>query len=144
MIRAIVSLISGILFSVGLAYSGMTIPAKVTGFLDVFGAWDPALLFVMIGAVGSFFVLRRATRSFARPVFDSEFYLPDKRTLDAPLIVGAAMFGVGWGLLGFCPGPALASILTFEPQVFVFVAAMVAGMLGHSTWARFSSMKGPR
>ncbi len=134
--RTLVSFVVGLLFAVGLAISGMTHPEKVIGFLDFFGDWDPDLLFVMGGAVATFYVLRRFTSGMTGPVFGSEFHLPTKRSLDAPLIVGAVCFGVGWGLLGFCPGPALVSAATLEPQTLLFIGAMFGGMFGHTIWKR--------
>jgi uncharacterized protein len=119
---------SGLLFGLGLVVSEMVNPAKVLAFLDIFGSWDPSLAFVMGGAVsvsalGSLLAKRRGA-----PVFASRLEIPTRRDLDPRLIGGAALFGIGWGLVGLCPGPALAA-LTFGPwQVFVFVAAMTAGM----------------
>jgi len=123
----------GWLFAVGLGVAGMTRPAKVIGFLDVAGAWDPSLLFVMGGAVmfglAAFaWVLKRPS-----PVFEARFALPDKTGVDRSLLAGAALFGVGWGLSGYCPGPALVSLVTFDASVWVFVAAMLAG-LGLGQW----------
>ncbi len=119
---------SGLLFGFGLIVSEMVNPAKVLAFLDVFGSWDPSLAFVMGGAVaasalGYFIAKRRGV-----PVFAPRLEIPTRRDLDPRLIGGAALFGIGWGLVGLCPGPALTA-LTFGPwQVFVFVAAMIAGM----------------
>jgi uncharacterized membrane protein YedE/YeeE len=128
MARMLVALLSGGIFGLGLAVSGMMNPAKVVGFLDVAGDWDPTLAFVMGGAllvtVPAFrWVLRRP-----RPVLAEDFALPAKRFLDARLIGGSALFGVGWGLSGFCPGPAVAALATGLAPVFVFAAAMLAGM----------------
>lgn len=126
--RAALSGIAGILFGFGLALSGMMDPARVRGFLDVFGAWDPTLAFVMGGAVcvmaGAWFVQRRLTV----PLADTQFHVPETKSVDARLIAGAALFGIGWGLAGLCPGPALASVATALTSVVPFVAAMVAGM----------------
>lgn len=127
--KNIVSVLAGLLFGFGLALSQMTDPAKVIGFLDVSGGWDPTLLLVMGGAVLvtliSFrFILRRS-----RPVFDGEFHLPRRRDLDGRLIAGAAIFGIGWGLAGFCPGPGVAAIAQGVWQPLVFVAGLAIGML---------------
>ena len=127
MALALSSFVIGIIFGLGLAISEMINPARVIGFLDVAGRWDPTLMFVMGGALAvtlpAFaFILRRA-----QPLFDSEFFLPTKRAIDRPLILGAALFGIGWGLGGFCPGPALAGLVSGAPGVMLFVAAMVAG-----------------
>ena len=121
--------IAGLLFGIGLALSEMTDPGRVTGFLDVAGRWDPTLLFVMGGALAvtlpAFqFVLRRSG-----PLFAEKFYLPAKKDLEWPLITGAALFGAGWGIAGFCPGPVLAALVTGMPGVLLFIAAMVAGQL---------------
>lgn len=121
------ALASGFIFGLGLAVSEMTDPARVIGFLDFAGAWDPTLAFVMGGALavalpGFAAVLRRR-----RPLLGAHFSVPAKREVDAPLVAGAAIFGVGWGLSGFCPGPAVAALSTLVPSVAMFVAALVAG-----------------
>lgn len=121
------SFVIGIFFGLGLAVSEMINPARVIGFLDVAGRWDPTLMFVMGGALavtlpGYTLILRRR-----RPLLDREFFLPTKSDIDRPLILGAALFGIGWGLGGFCPGPALASLASGSPAVFLFVLAMIAG-----------------
>ena len=123
------SFVSGVLFGAGLTISQMVNPRKVTDFLDFFGNWDPSLAFVMGGALlvtalGFQIVLRRS-----HPLFVAEFHLPSGKRIDAPLVGGAALFGVGWGLAGFCPGPAVASLAYGLWQSVVFVAAMVIGML---------------
>jgi uncharacterized membrane protein YedE/YeeE len=120
-------LVAGGLFGIGLAVSGMTDPARVIGFLDIFGAWDPALLFVMVGAVSVYavgmLILRRfKSRSLKLPPASSS-------PIDRRLIIGAAIFGVGWGLGGFCPGPALANLGALRIEALVFVPAMTIGML---------------
>jgi len=120
-------LISGMLFGIGLAVSGMINPQRVTDFLDVTGNWDPTLLFVMGGAIcvslpGFYFVQRRPT-----PFFSSKFYMPSKKDLDMPLILGAILFGAGWGLAGYCPGPAIASLASLSTEPMIFVLAMLAG-----------------
>ena len=121
------SLAVGILFGLGLSLSEMVNPARVIGFLDVAGAWDGTLLFVKGGALAvtvPFYpmVLRRS-----RPLLARDFTLPTKKAIDKPLIVGAAIFGIGWGLGGFCPGPALAGLASGSPGVILFVVAMIAG-----------------
>jgi uncharacterized membrane protein YedE/YeeE len=121
------SLISGTMFGIGLAISGMVNPAKVIGFLDVAGKWDPSLAFVMGGAIlvtaSSFrWILRRPA-----PVFSHMFYIPTKKDLDGRLIMGAAIFGVGWAMAGLCPGPALASIGYLDKNLLVFVLALILG-----------------
>jgi uncharacterized membrane protein YedE/YeeE len=122
----------GILFAVGLGVAGMTLPRKVIGFLDFTGEWDPALAFVMGGAVLVYFVgYRLVTQRAARPRFAAKFSLPTRREITPRLVVGATLFGLGWGLGGFCPGPALASVGSGAPEVFAFIAAMMGGMYLH-------------
>jgi hypothetical protein len=125
------ALASGVLFGVGLAISGMTLPAKVLGFLDVAGDWDPSLALVMAGAITVHFLGARLALGRAAPLFDASFHLPTRRDVDARLVGGAALFGVGWGLAGYCPGPALVSLVTGALPVVVFVATMAAGMILH-------------
>ena len=118
----------GLLFGLGLIVSGMTDPGKVLGFLDLFGAWDPSLAFVMGGAIlvglGAFTVAKRRTTSF----LGGAMHLPQRRDIDRRLVVGSLTFGVGWGLAGFCPGPALVSLGALQPKAVVFVVAMLVGM----------------
>jgi len=126
--RILAALAAGLLFGIGLVVSGMTNPAKVLNFLDIAGAWDPSLAFVMggaipIGALGFALGKRRAA-----PLWAPGFSPPAKTSLDARLIGGAVLFGLGWGLAGFCPGPALASLGFGGWKVVLFVAAMLAGM----------------
>lgn len=104
-----VAFAAGALFAAGLGISGMTQPSKVIGFLDVAGAWDPSLLFVMGAAVAVHFVLGRIIRRRATPLWDTSFHLPTRKDIDARLVFGAAMFGIGWGLGGFCPGPGIVA-----------------------------------
>jgi hypothetical protein len=119
----------GAVFALGLGLSGMTQPSKVIGFLDVAGRWDPSLAFVMLGAIGVHFVFVRIAKRRAAPRFAAGFVWPTAKSVDAPLIVGALIFGVGWGMAGYCPGPALVSLASFAPSVVVFVAAMAVGTL---------------
>lgn len=121
-------LVSGALFGAGLTVSGMTDPQRVRGFLNVFGRWDPTLVFVMGGAVIVMAVAWRIQRRMRKPVFGEKFSLPDRQDFDARLIVGSALFGVGWGVAGLCPGPAVASLALSPLAVLPFLAAMVAGM----------------
>ncbi|MFI5317330.1 MAG: DUF6691 family protein [Myxococcota bacterium] len=122
------ALASGLLFGAGLFVSGMTNPAKVIGFLDVAGAWDPSLAFVMGGALGVNALGFALTRRRARPLFAESFALPTASDLDFALVAGSLLFGVGWGLVGLCPGPALAGLARGVLPVYVFVAAMALGM----------------
>jgi hypothetical protein len=120
--------VSGLLFAIGLGISGMTQPAKVTAFLDFAGNWDPSLACVMIGAIMVHAVLYRLIRRRPVPLFASTFSVPTRTDIDPRLIGGAALFGIGWGLGGFCPGPAVTSLASGQVSVAIFVAAMVVGM----------------
>ena len=124
----IAAVVSGIVFAIGLAVSGMANPAKVTGFLDVTGAWDPSLAFVMIGAIAAYFPFVRIAKQRSQPLYAARFEWPTATEIDAKLVVGSALFGVGWGLSGYCPGPALVSLGKAMPSTIVFVAAMCAGI----------------
>jgi len=126
----LVAFAGGALISLGLMLSGMTVPAKVIGFLDIAGEWDPTLLFVMGGAVAVFAIGWRASRRLRAPAFASAFpQLPER--IDRRLLLGALLFGAGWGLAGYCPGPALVSLGAGVEGAVVFVTAMVAGMYLH-------------
>ena len=126
----IVSFICGVLFSIGLIISGMTQPQKVVGFLDVFGEWDLSLAFVMFGAVISFLVLQLwIQRKFSIPLLGGSFQLPPNKYLDRSLIIGAFLFGSGWGLGGYCPGPAITSLGSGSLNAMTFVFSMGIGML---------------
>ena len=121
------ALITGVLFGFGLSLSEMINPARVIGFLDVAGKWDATLLFVMGGALLVTAPLYPLILRRARPLLDRQFFLPTKSTIEPPLILGAAIFGVGWGLGGICPGPALAALASGSSGVISFVIAMIAG-----------------
>ncbi len=119
----------GVLFAVGLGISGMTQPAKVVGFLDIFGAWDPALMFVMGGAVAVNFIGYRLAVGRPHPLLAARFDIPTRRDIDWQLVTGASLFGAGWALAGFCPGPALVALASGSTDVMLFVAAMFIGFL---------------
>lgn len=123
-----VAFIVGIVFAVGLGISGMTQPAKVVGFLDVFGVWDPSLMFVMVGAIGVHMVTYHLVRKRKTPVLAAEWHVPLNREITNDLILGAFIFGIGWGLAGYCPGPAIVSLATFEIKPVIFVLCMLVGM----------------
>ena len=126
----------GLVFGLGLLISGMTEPDKVLGFLDIFGAWDATLAFVMAGAVAVTsigFVLARRRNA---PLLAQRFAWPSRSDVDAPLVIGSALFGVGWGLVGICPGPALVNLGGVSAPIVAFVAAMVVGMFGFEAWQR--------
>jgi uncharacterized membrane protein YedE/YeeE len=127
MIRLLISLISGALFGVGLAIAQMTNPLKVLGFLDVAGDWDPSLAFVMGAAVMVTLVAFRVVLKRQAPLWDQRFHLPTLVKLDRRLLTGAALFGIGWGLTGYCPGPALATLLSGNQEAWLFVPAMLVG-----------------
>lgn len=145
-LRIPVALASGVLFGFGLSLSGMIDPAQVRGFLDITGHWNPRLAFVLAGAVVVAFIGVRLSRLRSRPVLETHFRLPDKTRIDRALIVGSAIFGIGWGIAGFCPGPAIAALSLGLPSVMVFVLAMIAGMVIHdsaSARSRISSAPNP-
>jgi uncharacterized membrane protein YedE/YeeE len=126
--RRIIEFLVGLVFGWGLLLSGMTDPSKVLGFLDILGHWDPSLAFVMGGAIAvgaiAFTLAKRRTTT----VLGGALELPSRRDIDKPLVIGSLIFGVGWGLAGFCPGPAVVSLASGQSKALVFVAAMLAGM----------------
>jgi uncharacterized membrane protein YedE/YeeE len=124
----IAAFISGLIFALGLGISGMTQPAKVTAFLDITGNWDPSLAFVMGGAILVHAVLSRLIQRRTTPLFASTFAVPTRTDIDMRLVGGAVLFGIGWGLGGFCPGPAVTSLASGNTAVVIFVIAMLAGM----------------
>ena len=128
---------TGFLFGLGLCLSQMTDPAVVQGFLDLAGAWDPTLVFVMAGGVAVTFFGYRFVLKRPRPLWAAKFSLPTATALDAPLLSGAAIFGVGWGLSGYCPGPAVVSLASGRRDVILFVIAMLAGMIA-VRWMRLT------
>ena len=133
--RAILpGLLSGLIFGIGLILSGMTQPAKVIGFLDPLSGWDPSLAFVMIGAIAVHSLAYRLVPRLQRPLFASDWRLPTRRDVDLRLLLGAALFGAGWGLGGYCPGPALTSIVSGASSTLLFTAAMLGGMWGWARW----------
>lgn len=127
----VAAFVAGLLFAVGLALAGMTQPSKVVGFLDFFGSWDPSLMMVMGGAIAVHFVLYRVILKRKSPLLAERFQIPTRRDLTPQLVGGSALFGVGWGLGGFCPGPGLASTATLGGHALTFVVTMTLGMLAH-------------
>ncbi len=126
--RTEAALAAGVLFGLGLIVSGMANPAKIQNFLDLAGTWDPSLAFVMAAAVTVTFIGYRVLSAQPRPRFDEKFYWPTAKDIDAPLLIGAAIFGLGWGLSGFCPGPALTALPLLADGTLAFVPAMFVGM----------------
>ena len=122
---------SGFVFGTGLWISGMANPKKVLGFLDVTGNWDASLLLVMGGAVAVTLIGFRLVLRNKKPLFEENFHLPQHSDIDFPLVAGAAVFGIGWGIAGYCPGPAITALSTLSTESIVFVAAMVVGSLLH-------------
>lgn len=132
----VVAALAGVVFALGLLVSGMTTPLKVTSFLDVTGGWDPTLAFVMAGAIAVHAPIVRLVRNRRSPLFAGGFAWPSLRTIDRPLVIGAALFGVGWGLSGYCPGPALVSVGSGATEALAFVGAMIAGIALTRAWLR--------
>ena len=127
MTQKILALFSGLIFGLGLTISSMTNPAKVIGFLDIFGIWDPSLGFVMGGAILITAPLLYFFENKKHLILVSQIALPNKRDINSSLIVGALLFGIGWGMVGFCPGPAISSIALLNPLSLLFVGSMIAG-----------------
>lgn len=119
----------GFLFALGLGISGMSRPDKVFGFLDLFGKWDASLLFVMIGAISVHFLAQKLILKRKAPLFSKQFFIPTGKEITRPLLIGGFIFGVGWGLSGYCPGPALTSLMSFQLRPLIFVLSMLAGMI---------------
>lgn len=125
------SLISGILFGVGLSLSQMINPDKVLNFLDIAGAWDSSLIFVMLGALEVTFISFKVILKRPSPVFDHKFYLATKKEIDKSLIIGATIFGIGWGITGYCPGPAVAGLGFGNPEAVIMIIAIYLGFMVH-------------
>jgi hypothetical protein len=134
-----VAFVVGVMFALGLGLGGMTQPARVLAFLDVFGSWDPSLAIVMLGAVTVYAVGFGVAMRRGRPALAPAFTLPARKELDTRLIAGALVFGIGWGLAGLCPGPAVTSLASGEAAAFLFVAAMLIGMSAHKLVERVVS-----
>jgi hypothetical protein len=130
----VASFACGLIFGAGLLISGMTEPEKVLGFLDIFGAWDATLAFVMAGAVAVTAAGFAWARRRGAPVLAATTLWPSRNDIDAPLVQGAVLFGIGWGLIGICPGPALVNLADLSSPIVVFVVAMTIGMLGYELW----------
>lgn len=127
--NALAAFVVGFIFAIGLGVSGMTQPQKVVGFLNLFGGWDPSLIFVMGGAVAVHFVTYRLIRKRKTPLLATTWQVPTKNEITPALVIGATLFGIGWGLGGFCPGPAVTSLASFEVRPLIFVVSMLVGMV---------------
>lgn len=127
--NALISFFVGLIFAVGLGLSGMTQPQKVVGFLDILGDWDPSLAFVMIGAIGFHAVFYRIIMKQDAPLFTAKFMVPDRRDITWRLVVGSSLFGIGWGIAGYCPGPGITSLTSMDIRPIAFVGAMIIGMI---------------
>jgi len=136
MSKNLTSLLAGALFGLGLAISQMINPEKVIAFLDIFGDWDPSLALVLFAAVVVSFLGFRLTMKQPQPVFGEAFHIPTRRDFDRPLILGAAIFGVGWGLAGYCPGRAIGALTIGHWEPYVFLAAMLSGSLAYRMFNR--------
>jgi uncharacterized membrane protein YedE/YeeE len=128
------ALVSGLVFGVGLLLAGMTQPSKVAGFLDLSGAWDPSLGMVMAGAIGVHFLAYRLVPRLKNPVFAPIWRLPTRSDIDRRLVIGAVLFGAGWGLGGYCPGPALTAAVSGASSTLIFCGGMLAGMALFTRW----------
>lgn len=133
------SYFGGLIFAIGLGIGGMTQPQKILAFLDVFGKWDPSLAFVMAGALVVHFVLFRLIVKRKSPRFASDFQIPSRTDIDQRLFIGAAIFGIGWGLGGYCPAPAITALASLSEKPLIFVVSMIGGMLA----SKFVSSKIP-
>lgn len=133
MVRYATAFLCGLLFALGLGVSGMTLPQKVLAGLDFAGKWDPSLLFVMGTSAGTYFLLHRFILARPQPIFEAKFYLPTNQDIDWRLVVGAALFGIGWGMIGFCPGPAVVALLSGSSDALVFFVSMITGMYAYGT-----------
>ncbi len=139
--QIVTAFVTGLLFGLGLILSGMTDPTKVTGFLDIAGTWNPSLIFVMGGAILIAMVAFRIAGTRTHALLGGAMHLPTARQIDKRLILGGVIFGIGWGLAGYCPGPALASLATGGIKPLIFVLAMLAGMAIYEILSRFPDTK---
>ena len=137
--KIIISFVAGIIFAIGLVISGMTNPHVVLGFLDILGQWNPSLAFVMIGAVTFNLISFHFIQKRETPLCSSQFDLPQKTNIDTPLILGSLLFGIGWGVMGICPGPGIVNIVTLHPQALTFGLSLVIGMVLFKIMKRLTS-----
>ncbi len=137
--QLLVALICGILFGLGLALSQMIDPNRVLGFLDVAGKWDPTLIFVLGGAVGVTLISFRFVLRLKHPVYEEQFSLPTRKDIDLTLILGAAIFGIGWGIAGYCPGPGITALVLKSVNPFLFLLAFVAGSFSYQWYSNLGN-----
>ncbi|WP_036489422.1 YeeE/YedE family protein [Myxosarcina sp. GI1] len=136
--QKLIALLSGLLFGFGLSLSQMIDRDRVLGFLDVSGDWDPTLLFVLGGAVGVTVIAFRFVLRLPHPIYSNKFYLPTKKDIDLPLILGAAIFGIGWGIAGYCPGPGITALVLGIPNPILFIIAFIIGSLAYQWYTELS------
>jgi len=134
--------LSGVLFTAGVVISGMAQPAKIVGFLNFFGAWDPSMIFVTTGAVAVYMPVYRWVKRLQAPLFAPGFSMPTRQEIDRSLVIGSVVFGIGWGLSGYCPGPGMVALGAGRTAVIVFMAAMLAGMAGFAMFERATRKSG--
>lgn len=137
------ALLIGLVFGAGIAVSGVVNPAKVLNFFDVAGTWDPSLIFVMGGALAVAFIGYRVVLKRPAPVFGPKFHLPVRRDIDVPLVAGSALFGIGWGIAGFCPGGAIPALGLLQVDALLFVVAMLAGIMAARMLRRWMAARRP-
>lgn len=138
MLKNLSALLAGLIFGLGLTISQMVNPAKVLGFLDLLGNWDPSLAFVMGGGLVVTFIGYRLVLRRPKPIADLNFQIPQKKEIDTKLAIGAVLFGIGWGLVGLCPGPAIAALTIGGTPALIFLAAMIGGMVLFEAYQRFT------
>lgn len=138
MLKNLSALLAGLIFGLGLTISQMVNPAKVLGFLDLLGNWDPSLAFVMGGGLVVTFIGYRLVLRRPKPIADLKFQIPQKKEIDTKLAIGAVLFGIGWGLVGLCPGPAIAALTIGGTPALIFLAAMIGGMVLFEAYQRFT------
>ena len=140
--KPFVSFVCGLIFSCGLVISGMTIPENIINFLDITGNWDPSLMLVMVGAIGVHSIAQLIrVRRMSAPLMRRHFEIPSSTTIDSNLILGSVMFGAGWGLVGFCPAPAITSLASLDKSLLLFVVSLLVGMKAHATVQRVNDKK---
>jgi len=140
--QALTAFVVGAIFGIGLGISGMTMPSKVMGFLDLFGQWDPSLMFVMVGAIGVHAITYRFIRKRESPFLSTKWHVPTSNEITPKLLIGSLIFGLGWGLGGFCPGPAVTSVVSLHARPLLFVGTMIVGMFLYRFWESKTADRG--